>query len=128
MNNELLIALIGIVSTIVSGWTSWFFTRKKYNSEVDSTVIQNMKEALDIYKTISDDNKARLEEALKRNNQLEAEVRDLRNQVFELMNSICYDLSCSYRSKLPKTAKMAQKVRQSLNKETSKKGEPNENN
>lgn len=29
---------IGLVSTIVTGWTSWFFARKKYNSEVDQNV------------------------------------------------------------------------------------------
>ena len=118
MNNEIIIALIGIASTVVGSFTSWFFTRKKCNSEVDSTVIQNMKEALEIYKTISDDNKVRLEEALTRNALLEQAVIDLRNQVFELMNSICYDLSCSYRSKLPKTTEMVKKVNKT--KETKK--------
>lgn len=121
MSNEIIIALIGILSTVASGWTSWFFTRKKYNSEVDSTVINNMKEALQIYKDISDDNTKRLNEALERNKQLEEEVRDLRNQVFELMNSICYDLSCAYRLKLPKTTEMAKKVKKI-------KEESNENN
>lgn len=42
MSSELVIALIGILSTIVSGWTSWFFARKKYNSEVDNNLIENM--------------------------------------------------------------------------------------
>jgi len=67
MSSELIIALIGIASTIVSGWTSWFFTRKKYNSEVDNSVIANMKESLDFYKQLSDDNRERLEEVLRRN-------------------------------------------------------------
>ena len=31
----LVTAGIGFLTTIVSGWTSWFFARKKYNSEVD---------------------------------------------------------------------------------------------
>lgn len=130
MDNELIIALIGVASTVVGSWTSWFFTRKKYNSEVDSTVINNMKEALQIYKDISDDNTRRLNEALERNKQLEGEVRDLRNQVFKLMNSICYDLSCSYRSKMPKTAKIAQKIRATQPAEdcTSKEPKKDENN
>ena len=34
---------IGIVTTVASGFTSWFFTSNKYNSEVDNNVIQNMK-------------------------------------------------------------------------------------
>lgn len=105
MNTELWIALIGIASTIVGSWASYFFTRKKYYSEVDSTVIDNMKQSLEFYTKLSDDNKARLEEALRRNEQLDEEVRELRKQVNELMMSICYDLTCSARQRLPKTPK-----------------------
>ena len=96
MSNEILIGFIGVVTTFLSGFTSWFFTRKKYNSEVDSTVISNLREALNVYKDISDDNTRRLNEALLQNQQkderianLETEVRELRNQMFELMNNIC---------------------------------------
>lgn len=32
----LITGVIGFITTIVSGWTSWFFARKKYNSEVDN--------------------------------------------------------------------------------------------
>ena len=55
----LITALIGVVTTFASGWTSWFFTRKKYNSEVDQTVIHNMNESLEFYKKLSDDIKER---------------------------------------------------------------------
>lgn len=117
MNNELLIALIGVGSTIIGSWASWFFTRKKYNSEVDGNVIQNMKEALDAYIILCNDTKERLQEALDRNKILEDEVRELRTQVFELMNNICYDLSCTYRQKVPKTPR----ARKPANKEEEKK-------
>lgn len=33
---------IGLITTVVSSWTSWFFARKKYNSEVDKNLIENM--------------------------------------------------------------------------------------
>ena len=97
MNTEIIIALIGIFSTILSSWTTWFFTRKKYNSEVDQNLIQNMKESLDFYKKLSDDNRSRLEEVLKRNDELENDVKNLRNQMFNLMSQICFDLSCKLR-------------------------------
>ena len=97
MNTEIIIALIGIFSTILSSWTTWFFTRKKYNSEVDQNLIQNMKESLDFYKQLSDDNRSRLEEVLKRNDELENDVKNLRNQMFNLMSQICFDLSCKLR-------------------------------
>lgn len=95
---------IGVISTIASGWTSWFFARKKYNSEVDNNLIKNMQESLDFYRKLSDDNKDRLEEVLKRNaelekrnEKLEEEVRQLRAQMFNLMSQICLDLSCKVR-------------------------------
>lgn len=88
---------IGILASIVSAWAGWFFARKKYNSEVDNNLIQNMQESLDFYKKLSDDNRQRLEGVLKRNEDLEDEVRELRTQLFSLMSSICTDLSCQIR-------------------------------
>lgn len=93
----LITALIGIVTTFTSGFTAWFFARKKYNSEVDNNLIKNMQESLDFYKKLSDDNKSRLDEVLKRNDNLEEEVKELRQQVMSLMTSICTDLSCQIR-------------------------------
>lgn len=42
MNTEIIIALIGVASTFISGFSGWFFARKKYNSEVDNNLIANM--------------------------------------------------------------------------------------
>lgn len=102
----LITAGIGIVSTFIGSWTSWLFARKKYNSEVDNNLIQNMKESLDFYKQLSDDNKNRLEEILKKNEELEIldkkleeEVRQLRNQMFNIMGQICTNLACSARTR-----------------------------
>lgn len=98
MDTEVLItAIIGIVTSIASGFTSWFFTRKKYNSEVDGNVIANMTESLEFYKKLSDDNKKRLDEVLKRNENLEEEIKELRKQVLNLMTIVCTDLSCQLR-------------------------------
>ena len=88
---------IGLLTTLISGWTSWFFARKKYNSEVDGNLIANMKESLEFYKQLSDDNKKRLDEALKRSDYLEEEVKELRKQVLSLMTVMCTDLSCQLR-------------------------------
>lgn len=91
--------VVGIIATIVSGWVSWFFARKKYNSEVDSNLINNMKNSLDFYEKLSTDNRERLEEVLKRNTELEQEVEELRKQMFNLMSSICTDLTCQLRKR-----------------------------
>lgn len=90
---------VGIITTVISGWTSWFFARRKYNSEVDNNLIENMQQSLEFYKKLSDDNKNRLDEVLKRNAELEQEMRDLRKQMFSLVNSICTDLTCQLRKR-----------------------------
>lgn len=82
--STMVVAGIGVLATVVSGWTSWFFARKKYNSEVDNNVIENMHESLEFYKKLSDDNKARLDLLVAQNAELQKKVLDLTNQVAEL--------------------------------------------
>ena len=103
-NVVLITGILGIITSIISGWVSYFFTRKKYNSEVDLNLIEKMQGSLDFYTKLSEDNKrildetlTKLEESEKRNNALEDEIRELRNQMFTLMTQICTDLSCSAR-------------------------------
>lgn len=91
----LITGAIGIATTVISGWTSWFFARKKYNSEVDGQVIANMKESLSFYKDLSTDTQERLNLVLEQNKEilsqnaqlleqnirLEAEVKTLKVEV-----------------------------------------------
>lgn len=90
---------VAIVTALISSITTFLITKKKYNSEVDSNVIANMTHSLDFYMTLADDNKSRLEELTKRNDSLEKEVQELRNQVFTLTMNICMDLACQHRIK-----------------------------
>lgn len=92
-------AVIGIATSFTSAWVSWFFTRKKYSTEVDENIIHNMNESLKFYKELSDDNKRRLDLMISRNETLEEEMRDLRKQVNTLMNYMCIDLTCQLRKK-----------------------------
>lgn len=104
MTSEIIIGGIGILSTVTSGWVSWFFSKKKYYSEVDHNLIANMEESLEFYKRISDDNKSRLDELIlmnntikERNEALEEEIHQIRGQMLELAMSICMDLTCKKR-------------------------------
>nr|DAG94836.1 MAG TPA: trimeric autotransporter-like protein [Crassvirales sp.] len=90
-------AVVGIITTFASGWTAWFFTRKKYDAEVDNSLLENLQKSLDFYRNLSDDNRQRLEIMLERNSKLEEEVLDLRKQVNDLTMSICLNLTCKVR-------------------------------
>ena len=78
----------GLLTTIISGFSGWFFTKKKYNAEVDNNLINNMQESLEFYKSLADDNKRRLEEVLTENADLREEVTDLREQVSKLTSAL----------------------------------------
>lgn len=93
----LITGVIGLCTTVISGWTSWFFARKKYESEVDHNIIENMESSLKFYKSLSDDNRVRLEEMAKRNQELEKELQELKRQVMNLTLNICMDLTCANR-------------------------------
>lgn len=97
MTDLLITGGIGLISTIVSGWVSWVFARRKYNSEVDHNLIENMESSLEFYRKLSDDNRARLEEMAERNKALEIEVQELRKQMLNLAMNICMDLTCANR-------------------------------
>lgn len=113
MTEILITGGVGIVSSIVSGWVSWIFARKKYNSEVDGNLIENMQKSLEFYKNLSDDTEQRLdkvlednvalrqtvEELLKENKQLKKEIDTLKDQVIKITTTICTDLSCQIRRK-----------------------------
>ena len=78
------IALAGVITTITSGFASWFFAKRKYNAEVDNNLINNMQSSLEFYKSLADDNKQRLDDVLQENAALKQEVKELRDMVDKL--------------------------------------------
>lgn len=111
MNSVLLTALIGVATTFASGFISYIFTRKKYNSEVDHNVIQNMQEALEFWTNVSEGNKKILEDMsgmnrkiLEENSTIKNENRQLKNDLSELktewiavLSKICLNMTCEER-------------------------------
>ena len=98
----LITTMTGILASVLSGGITYLYTRKKYNSEVDNTLITNMQESLAFYTKLSDDNSARLqdlltdysklreqfEDVLSENNQLRIEVIKLRSQIASLTKEL----------------------------------------
>lgn len=73
---------------MTSGFTGWFFAKRKYNAEVDNNLISNMQDSLEFYKALADDNKQRLDEVLAENADLRKEVGELREQVSRLTSAL----------------------------------------
>ena len=66
----LITGAVGLVTTVVSSFTTWIFSRKKYNAEVSHDEIANMKESLEFYKTLSESNQRTLTEILTKSEDL----------------------------------------------------------
>ena len=56
-----IMATIGGSSIISSGLT-YLFAKRKYNTEADSTEIENLKKTIEVYNTIIDDLKDRIKD------------------------------------------------------------------
>ncbi len=109
MSTEIILSILGVGSNFIT----WFLTRRKYNAEVDSSTIQNMKASLEFYTKLSDDNKERLEEVIAvnadlrsrnekleaKNDKLEEDINKIRNEMFNLMGQICLNMQCSVRQR-----------------------------
>lgn len=105
METEIIIALIGILSTTISSVVTYMLTKRKYNAEVDSNVIQNLKDSLDFYKKICDDNSQRIDEYQKENQELRKRVNDLEQQVTYLKGKLCFTPDCPNRTLEDKSEK-----------------------
>lgn len=93
MTSEVILALIAILSNVVT----WFLTRKKYNTEVDSNYIKNIEDGLKTYDDIIKHNRDEIKQLITEKNELRKEVDDLRKQVNDLLFNICLDLTCKRR-------------------------------
>lgn len=98
MTTEIITALIGIMSAGFSSFFTYIFAKKKYNAEVDSTVIQNMKSLLDFYIKLCDDTNQRVQKYREENEELREQVVSLNRQFIVLKGQICYDTDCMNRT------------------------------
>lgn len=93
----LITAGIGTVTTFCSALFTFLFTRRKYNAEVDSTQISNMKASLDIYQDMVKDLGRKLDLYSKIVDKNKSEVIRLKSVVIKMIGKICTIESCKNR-------------------------------
>lgn len=106
MTTQVLIIIVSAVFSVASNFITWILTKRRYNSEVDSQVINNMKESLNFYKELCDDTKERLLEVLEENKQQTSEIKDLKFKLNDLGQKVealtefaCSTINCPKRNK-----------------------------
>lgn len=88
---ELIIGGIGILTTAASGFFSYLFTKRKYYTEVDHNVIENLEKSLKFYEELSEHNKEKLKELVEENKSLRQELNEVRKQLQELTTNLYLD-------------------------------------
>jgi cell division protein FtsB len=112
MESEIIMAIVGVICTAISSGVTFFFTRKKYITEVDSQQIQNMDASFDVYRKMMEEalssqkktmentieaQDKRLDMLQKENDSLKTQVGQLQMQMLNILGSICLDSTCRLR-------------------------------
>lgn len=89
MASEIIVALVGLFCTVVSGIVTFILTKRKYNTEVEAQYILNIKDAFETYKnTMKETLEAqnhKIEELEKENNSLRVQFNQLQNQMVNIL-------------------------------------------
>lgn len=76
----------------ITGFFTWFFTRKQYEENVNSQKVQNFDAAIDAYKKMYEDMisdlKGQVEDLKVENNGLKKELSETRKQIITLTNFV----------------------------------------
>lgn len=90
-------ALITLVTTSIGSLVSWLLAKRRYNSEVDSNEIENLKKSLEFYERIVQDNNEKLQFYIKLAKANRVEVYRVKGIVYRIFNNACTDNSCIKR-------------------------------
>lgn len=95
MTSTIITALTGLFCTIVSGWFTFLFTRRKYNAETDSQELRNTGDAFELYKKVTNEaikiQNDKIEQLQRENEALRRQINDLQMQVASLLGRVSFD-------------------------------------
>lgn len=81
MKNILLENLGILLASVATGAGAWIFSRKKTQSDLDNSQIENAEKLLDYYRKMADDLGTRLENAIKEFNEAKQTIKELEERI-----------------------------------------------
>lgn len=97
MDPSLTAGIVTLVTNLTTGVVTWLLARRKYNTEVDSNEIENLKKSLEFYEDIVRDNNRKLQFYIKLSEDNRVEVYRLKGIIHRLLNNSCLDNVCTKR-------------------------------
>lgn len=97
MDPSLIAGIVTLVTNLTTGVVTWLLARRKYNTEVDSNEIENLKKSLEFYEDIVRDNNRKLQFYIKLSEDNRVEMYRLKGIIHRLLNNSCLDNVCTKR-------------------------------
>lgn len=97
MDPSLSAGIVTLGTNLATGIVTWLLARRKYNTEVDSNEIENLKKSLEFYEDIVRDNNRKLQFYIKLAEDNRVEVYRLKGIIPRLLNNSCLDNICTKR-------------------------------
>ena len=97
MDPSLIAGIVTLGTNLATGIVTWLLARRKYNTEVDSNEIENLKKSLEFYEDIVRDNNRKLQFYIKLAEDNRVEVYRLKGIIHRLLNNSCLDNICTKR-------------------------------
>lgn len=101
MASTVITALIGLFCTVASGYFSFLFTRRKYDTEVNNQEIDNVNDAFELFKKVTNETiklqNDKIDRLQKENDDLREQIRHLQKQMLQFLDIVCYDTTCKLR-------------------------------
>ena len=97
MDPSLITGIVTLGTSLATGIVTWLLARRKYNTEVDSNEIENLKKSLEFYEDIVRDSNRKLQFYIKLAEDNRVEVYRLKDIIHRLLNNSCLDNICTKR-------------------------------
>lgn len=89
--------IVTLITTSVASILSWFLAKRKYNSEVDTNEIENLKKSLEFYEKIVEDYNIKLQFYIKLAQSNRVELYRVKGILYKILNNSCTNNMCTQR-------------------------------
>lgn len=89
--------IVTLITTSAASILSWFLAKRRYNSEVDTNEIENLKKSLEFYEKIVEDYNTKLQFYIKLAQSNRIELYRVKGILYKILNNSCTNNMCTQR-------------------------------